>query len=82
MNRSTWINLTTAIGVTGIAGGALFLSRRANAASAGSVPSPGPAPPGPGAAPQIDLPPLPTAADVKGDLTPRSSGRCEMVERA
>ena len=34
MNRSTWITLTTAIGVTGIAGGALFFSRRASAASA------------------------------------------------
>ena len=69
MNRSTWISLTTAIGITGIAGGAFFLSRRASAAPAVPAPGPGPAPPGPGPAPQIDLPPLPTASDVTGDLT-------------
>jgi len=68
MNRSTWINLATAFGVTGVVGGALFLSRRASA-SAGPVPAPGITPPGPGPSPQIDLPPLPTAADVNGDLT-------------
>jgi hypothetical protein len=69
MNRSNWITLTTAIGVTGIAGGALFWSRRASAASLQPTPGPGPALPVPGPAPQIDLPPLPTAADVKGDLS-------------
>lgn len=68
MNRSTWINLATAVGVTGVIGGTLFLSRRASA-SAGPVPAPGITPPGPGPSPQIDLPPLPTAADIKGDLT-------------
>ena len=87
MNRSTWITLTTAIGVTGIAGGALFFSRRASAASTVPAPIPGPAPAGPGPAPKIDLPPLPTAADVTGDLS-RNWGEtpfdlrplCQLVE--
>ena len=68
MNRSTWIGLGTALGVTGVAGGALFLSRRASAAALPTLQDPGIVP-GPGPAPQIDLPPLPTAADVKGDLS-------------
>ena len=68
MNRSTWIGLGTALGVTGVAGGALFLSRRASAAALPTPQDPGIVP-GPGPAPQIDLPPLPTAADVKGDLS-------------
>ncbi len=68
MNRSTWIGLGTALGVTGVAGGALFLSRRASAAALPTPQDPGIVP-GPGPAPPIDLPPLPTAADVKGDLS-------------
>ena len=68
MNRSTWIGLGTALGVTGVAGGALFLSRRASAAALPTPQDPGIVP-GPGPAPQIDLPPLPTAADVEGDLS-------------
>ncbi|MBK7829613.1 hypothetical protein [Nannocystis sp.] len=58
MNRSTWIGLATTLGLTGVAGGALFLSRRASAALHPPQ-DPGRACPGP--APQIDLPPLPTA---------------------
>ena len=68
MNRSTWIGLATTLGLTGVAGGALFLSRRASAAAPPTPQDPGIVP-GPGPAPQIDLPPLPTAADVEGDLS-------------
>jgi hypothetical protein len=60
--------LGTALGVTGVAGGALFLSRRASAAALPTPQDPGIVP-GPGPAPKIDLPPLPTAADVTGDLS-------------
>ena len=67
MNRSTWIGLATTLGLTGVAGGALFLSRRASAAT--PTPQDPGIVPGPAPAPQIDLPPLPTAADVKGDLS-------------
>ena len=68
MNRSTWIRLGTALGLTGVAAGGLFLSRRASAAALPTPQDPGTVP-GPGPAPQIDLPPLPTAFDVKGDLS-------------
>ena len=58
MNRGIWI----ALGATASVGGALFFSRRASAAS----------PVAPAAAeqtpPNIDLAPLPRAADVSGDL--------------
>ncbi len=63
MNRGVWITLGTALGVAGI-GGAMLYSRRASAAS---LPAPGPGgEPRPGST--IELPPLPTASDVKGDL--------------
>ncbi len=65
MNRGVWITLGTALGLVGISGAMLY-SRRASAAS---LPAPTPAPGGeqvPG--PAIELPPLPTASDVKGDL--------------
>ena len=68
MNRSTWIGLATTLGLTGVAVGALFLSRRASAAAPPTPQDPGIVP-SPGPAPQIDLPPLPTAADVEGDLS-------------
>ena len=61
MNRGGWITLGTALGVVGVSGAMLY-SRRASAASL-------PGPSGePGPAPTIELPPLPTASDVKGDL--------------
>lgn len=65
MNRSTWVALGTVLGVTGVVGGALFLNRRASAAQ---LPGSDADADGPGAPGKIDLPPLPTAADVKGDL--------------
>ncbi len=68
MNRSTWIGLATTLGITGVAGGALFFSRRASAASPPAPQDPGIVP-NPPPALQIDLPPLPTAFDVKGDLS-------------
>ncbi len=64
-SRNTWIGLGTALGVTGLAGGALLYSRRASAAQ-GPVLS---GAPDPGTAPGSDFLPLPTAADVKGDLS-------------
>lgn len=62
-SRGTWIGLGTALGVTGLAGGALLYSRRASA-SQGPGNASDPAAPAGG-----ELPPLPTAADVKGDLS-------------
>ena len=64
-SRSTWIGLGTALGVTGLAGGALLYSRRASAASS-AVPAVGS---GTGAPAGSEFLPLPTAADVQGDLT-------------
>ena len=64
-SRSTWIGLGTALGVTGLAGGALLYSRRASAASS-AVPAVGS---GTGAPAGGEFLPLPTAADVQGDLT-------------
>ena len=58
MNRGIWI----ALGATASVGGALLFSRRASAAS---PVVPNPAEPTP---PNIDLAPLPRAADVSGDL--------------
>lgn len=65
MNRGVWVTLSTALGLVGISGAMLY-SRRASAAS---LPAPTPAPGGePVPGPAIELPPLPTASDVKGDL--------------
>ena len=64
-SRSTWIGLGTALGVTGLAGGALLYSRRASAASS-AVPAVGT---DPGAAVGGEFLPLPAAADVQGDLS-------------
>jgi len=64
-SRSTWIGLGTALGVTGLAGGALLYSRRASAASS-AVPAVGS---GTGAPAGGEFLPLPTAADVQGDLS-------------
>ena len=64
-SRSTWIGLGTALGVTGLAGGALLYSRRASAASS-AVPAVGS---GTGAPAGGEFLPLPIAADVQGDLT-------------
>ena len=58
MNRGIWI----ALGATASVGGALLLSRRASAASPVVPSSAEPTPP------NIDLAPLPRAADVSGDL--------------
>lgn len=66
MTRSTWVTLSTALGLAGVFGGALFLNRRANAAGLPS--SNGSPPTGSGSTAKFDLAPLPTAADVKGDL--------------
>lgn len=61
MNRGTWVTVGT---VLGVAGGALLYSRRASAAS---LPGPlGGAERGP--APAVELPPLPGASEVTGDL--------------
>lgn len=60
MNR-VWLTLGTLFGVTGI-GGALLYSRRANAAS---LPPPTPEQD----TPVGELPPLPRAGDVQGDLS-------------
>jgi len=61
-SRGTWIGLGTALGVVGLAGGALLYSGRASA-SQGPNRAPDPAPAG------SELLPLPTAADVRGDLS-------------
>jgi hypothetical protein len=58
MNRGIWI----ALGATASVGGALLFSRRASAASPVVPSSAEPTPP------NIDLAPLPRAADVSGDL--------------
>ena len=69
MRRSSWITLGTTLGALGITGGLLLLSRRASAAS-----SEEPASKGNGEADESPMrptaiPPLPTASDVKGDLS-------------
>jgi len=64
-DRSTWIGVGTALGVAGLAGGALLYSRRASAAQ-GAIPT---GVPDTGAVPGNDFPALPTAFDVKGDLS-------------
>jgi hypothetical protein len=64
-DRSTWIGVGTALGVAGLAGGALLYSRRASAAQ-GAIPT---GAPDTGAAPGNDFLALPTAFDVKGDLS-------------
>ena len=62
-----WVTVGTVLGVAGVGGAALFLSRRASAASLpASAPTPGKTPP---VLPPIELAPLPKAADVSGDLT-------------
>ena len=58
-----WITLGTVLGVAGV-GGALLYSRRASAASL-----PPPAPGQDASPPAVELPPLPRASDVKGDLS-------------
>ncbi|PCC68228.1 hypothetical protein SAMN02745121_08633 [Nannocystis exedens] len=58
-----WITLGTALGVVGV-GGALLYSRRASAASLPPSAPEQDAPP-----PAVELPPLPRARDVKGDLS-------------
>ena len=85
MNRSTWIALGTGVGLASVAGLFFYSRRASAAESpvpAGSqpqgpgpatepapTPSPTPSPtPTPSPAP-LDFPPLPRAADVKGDLT-------------
>ena len=69
-----WVTIASVLGAAGVGGAALFLSRRASAAT---LPAPGQSSPAPGqpnsgqpapALPPIDLAPLPKAADVKGDL--------------
>jgi hypothetical protein len=61
MTRSGWVWLLSAVGVIGV--GALALS--GGEASAATSPTPSPSP-----SPDLgDLPPLPTAGDVAGDLT-------------
>jgi len=70
MNR-TWTMIGTAVGVGGVIGGSLWWSRKASAAAPlagpGATPS-GPPQGGTTPPPPIDLPPLPRAQDVKGDL--------------
>lgn len=56
----TWGRILAALGVAGAAGGAFFLGRRASA----STPTDAAAD-----SPEVDLPGLPVAADVHGDLT-------------
>lgn len=80
MNRN-WITVATALGITGVAGGAMFYSRRASATPAkspaaepGQVPSSDPTP-------LVELAPLPTSADVKGDLS-RNWGKTPQDLRA
>ncbi len=66
MSRSIWFKLGTLGATLGI-GGAVFLAgRRASAASSGTANQPNS---GSGDLPPIDLAPLPTAADVRGDLS-------------
>ncbi|MBL8971951.1 MAG: hypothetical protein JNK56_15280 [Myxococcales bacterium] len=55
-------------GTAALAGGAFLYGRRASAASP-SAPAPDDAAPTPIPAPKIELAPLPSAADVKGDLS-------------
>ena len=65
MNRGLWITLGATLGV----GGAVFLgSRRASAASPSNNNSGSTTPPADLTTPPIELAPLPTAADVHGDL--------------
>src|SRR5690606_16865825 len=61
MSRHLWVGLGTALGVAGV-GGALLYSRRASAASL---------PPSSGTSDSAgsQLPPLPKASDVQGDLS-------------
>ena len=62
-----WVTVGTVLGVAGVGGAALFLSRRASAAS---LPAPAPAPgKTPPVLPPIELAPLPKVGDVSGDLT-------------
>ena len=61
-----WRTLFTVTGTAALAGGAFLYGRRASAASP-STPAPGE--PAPAPAPNIELAPLPGAADVKGDLS-------------
>jgi len=60
MTRGIWMTLGATVGV----GGALLLSRRANAASPAGAPAGNDTPP-----PVIELAPLPRAGDVSGDLS-------------
>ena len=66
MSRNLWTALGTLAGIGGVVGGSLLWSRRASAAE--GRPSSG-APTSPSDPPVIDLPPLPRAQDVRGDLT-------------
>lgn len=66
MSRNLWTAIGTAVGIGGVIGGSLLLSRRASAASPLPPGGPGsPERPGPAA---LDLAPLPRAQDVSGDL--------------
>ena len=75
MTRSGWVALGTGVGVAGVFGLMLAASRRASAAEASSSSSSSPSAggstqgDGDGAAALEDVPPLPTARDVRGDLS-------------
>src|SRR5690606_23737045 len=64
MSRNLWPSLGTAAGIGGVIGGSLLWSRKASAAAPPQASTPAGE-----AAPLIDLPPLPRAQDVSGDLT-------------
>ncbi len=65
--KSKWTLLGTALGIGGVVGGSLWWSRKASAATP-TGPTTTPPQAGPPTSPPIDLPPLPRAQDVKGDL--------------
>ncbi|MCB9702140.1 MAG: hypothetical protein H6711_09615 [Myxococcales bacterium] len=69
MTRSGWVALGTGVGVAGVFGLMLAASRRASAAEASSSSSGGSTQGDGGVATLEDVPPLPTARDVRGDLS-------------
>jgi len=72
LSRNAWITLGTTLGVVGVTGGMLYLSRSASAASPlddAEKNGPDAAPNGEDALASDKLPALPTASDVQGDLS-------------